>query len=304
MKITGALVYDILTKHFRSRGLKKSSIDRKLIELRRFLGYCSDKALDLKNITPSQIDDYMLYLENYSPGTRATAKALISDLFKTLYQNNLILSNPYLKTDIVVKSESFTKAIFLEYEIVEFLESIDTITVIGVRDRAIFETMYFTGIRIMEVSNLNIDDIDFSLKEIYIRGGKGDKDRIVPLGSLSEEYISLWLKKRKKLLKGKGKALFINRLNNRITTVQIRQAFKKYIKESNLEGRGLTPHSIRHSCATHLLQNGADIRFVQELLGHDSIQTTVGYTKNIIKGLKKLHKTFHPRENELYPDNN
>ncbi len=302
MKITNALVFDILTAHFRSRGLKSNTVTRKLLELRRFINYCSINSLDLREITTYQIDEYMLSLNSFSSGTKSTAKALLNDLFKTLVQSNLILTNPVLKTDIVIKEESGIKSIFSEHEIITFLESIETVTVFGIRDRAVFELMYFTGIRIKEVQELNLEDIDFSLKEVYIREGKGDKDRIVPLGSVAEEYISLWTKKRKRLVKTSEKALFINSNNLRLRTVQIREAFRRYIKLADLEGNELTPHSLRHTCATHLLENGADIRFVQELLGHESIQTTVTYTKNIIKGLKKLHKTYHPRENELYPD--
>lgn len=302
MKITFALVYDILSKQFKSRDLKPNTIERKLLELRRFLRYCDTNNIDLREMSSYQIDLYMLSLNDFSSGTKGTAKALVKDLFRALYSNNLIFTNPFLKTDIVVKDDNNIKSIFTEYEILEFLESIETITIFGIRDRAVFELMYFTGIRIREVQRLNLEDIDFSLKEIYIRESKGDKDRIVPLGSVSEEYINLWIKKRKKLVKPSEKALFINGNNCRFRTVQIREAFRRYIKLSDLEGNGLTPHSLRHTCATHLLENGADIRFVQELLGHESIQTTVGYTKNIVKSIKKLHKTYHPRENELYPE--
>lgn len=183
-----------------------------------------------------------------------------------------------------------------------FLDSIVTKTGFGARDRAIFELMYVTGIRIGEVQNLNIDDIDFSLKEITIREGKGDKDRIVPLGSVAEDYINLWIKRGRKGVKASQRALFINSLEGRLKVGRIRAIFDKYLQLNNLENKGFTPHSIRHSCAIHLLQNGADIRYVQELLGHESIETTAGYTKSMIKSLKKLHKTYHPRENELYPD--
>jgi len=162
--------------------------------------------------------------------------------------------------------------------------------------------MYVTAIRIGEVQNLDIDDIDFSLKEITIRLGKGDKDRIVPLGSVAEDYINQWIFRGRKGVKTHQRALFINRNNERLKASRIRHLFNHYLKLSDLDNRGFTPHSIRHSCATHLLQNGADIRYVQELLGHESIETTVGYTKDMIKSLKKLHKTYHPRENELYPE--
>jgi len=302
MNITTSLLFELLISNFKSRGLKKTTIARKLQELRRFLEYIKEKNIDLRDITSEDVEDYILSLKNFASSTQRAANALVSDLYKVLMRSELILTNPILKTDIFIKEKSGIKKVFTEDEMVSFLDSIGTKTGFGVRDRAIFEVMYVTGMRIGEVQNLDLDDIDFSLKEITIRQGKGDKDRIVPLGSVAEEYINQWIKRGRKGVKTSQKALFINSSNNRLMVGRIRAIFDHYIKLSGLEGKDFTPHSIRHSCATHLLQNGADIRYVQELLGHESIDTTAGYTKSMIKSLKKLHKTYHPRENELYPE--
>lgn len=302
MKITTSLLFDLLTSNFKSRGLKKSTIARKLQELRRFLEYIKENNLDLRSITPNDIEDYILSLNLLASSTQRAANALVSDLYKVLIRSELTLTNPSLKTDILIREKSGIKKVFTEDEMISFLDSIETKTGFGVRDRAIFELMYLTGMRIGEVQNLDLDDIDFSLKEITIRQGKGDKDRIVPLGSVSEEYINQWIIRGRKGVKTSQRALFVNSLNERLLVGRIRAIFDQYIKLSGLDNKGFTPHSIRHSCATHLLENGADIRYVQELLGHESIETTAGYTKNMIKNLKKLHKTYHPRENELYPE--
>ncbi len=302
MKITTSLLYDLLSSYFRSIGLKDNTVARKFQELRRFLEYVESNDFDLRSLNSTDIEDYILSLKKYASSTQRAANALVSDVYKVLARSNLILSNPVLKTDIVIREKSGVKTVFTEEEISSFLDSIETKTGFGVRDRAVFELMYITGIRIGEVQNLDIDDIDFSLKEITIRLGKGDKDRIVPLGTVAEDYINQWIFRGRKGVKTNQRALFVNRNNERLKASRIRHLFNHYLKLSDLDNRGFTPHSIRHSCATHLLQNGADIRYVQELLGHESIETTAGYTKDVIKSLKKLHKTYHPRENELYPE--
>jgi len=302
VKITTSLLYDLLSSYFRSIGLKDNTVARKFQELRRFLEYVESNDFDLRSLNSTDIEDYILSLKKYASSTQRAANALVSDVYKVLARSNLILSNPVLKTDIVIREKSGVKTVFTEEEISSFLDSIETKTGFGVRDRAVFELMYITGIRIGEVQNLDIDDIDFSLKEITIRLGKGDKDRIVPLGTVAEDYINQWIFRGRKGVKTNQRALFVNRNNERLKASRIRHLFNHYLKLSDLDNRGFTPHSIRHSCATHLLQNGADIRYVQELLGHESIETTAGYTKDVIKSLKKLHKTYHPRENELYPE--
>lgn len=301
MILTNSLIFELVTNYLKSRGLKKSTITRKLVELRRLLAYIKDKSMDIRDFTPKDIEEYIISI-NSSYSTKSTAMSLVRDVFNTLMFNQLILTNPINKTDIAISDKAGVKKVFTEDEVLDFLDSIETVTAFGIRDRAMFELMYVTGMRVGEVSNLNIDDIDFSLKEVFIQNGKGDKDRIVPLGSIAEEYITLWIKRGRKGVKVTDKALFLSSRNQRLKADRISGIFRKYLEKCNLDGRGFTPHSLRHSCATHLLQNGADIRYVQELLGHDSIQTTVGYTKDIVKGLKKLHKTYHPRENELYPE--
>ena len=139
---------------------------------------------------------------------------------------------------------------------------------------------------------------------MFIRESKGNKDRIVPLGNVAKNYLELWIKKYRKYFSAKKKndALFLSGKGTRLSKSSIRLLFKKYLKLSGIEKEKATPHSLRHSCATHLLTHGADIRYVQSLLGHESIETTVTYTREIVENLKKMYKSHHPRENELFTE--
>jgi site-specific recombinase XerD len=164
--------------------------------------------------------------------------------------------------------------------------------------------MYLTGLRLGEVVRLEVADVDFSLGQLFIRSGKGRKDRVVPLGHLAAQYLAQWVHTgRKGFIRNEAeKALFLNRGGRKLPSANLRHWFAKYLKAAGITREGLTPHSIRHSCATHLLETGADIRYVAELLGHQSLQTTSDYTRGVAEGLKKMHRMYHPRENELYPE--
>ena len=148
MKITTALLFDLLTSFFKSKGLKQTSINRKLQELKRFLNYIKDNNLDLRNMTSTDIEDYILSINNLATSTQRASNSLVTDLYKLLHRYNLILFNPILKTDIVIREKSGVKKVFTEEEIVSFLDSIETKTGFGLRDRAMFELMYVTGMRI------------------------------------------------------------------------------------------------------------------------------------------------------------
>jgi integrase/recombinase XerD len=286
-----------------SRGLLEETIKRKERELRRYLDQLKK---DIREVKASDIEEYFMKLTSreVSATTRNISLTALKELFYLLYRHEKILVNPFEKTEIYIKEKAGIKVILSEKEVVTFLESIDTATGLGFRDRSLFELMYVTGMRVSEMSDLNVSDIDFSLNEVFIREGKGSKDRVVPLGSIAKMYLESWIKKYRIWFHGKKKveALFLSGKGFRLSRASIRLLFKKYLKLSGVPKEKATPHSLRHSCATHLLTHGADIRYVQSLLGHESIETTVIYTREIVENMKKMYKTHHPRENELFTE--
>ncbi len=167
----------------------------------------------------------------------------------------------------------------------------------GLRDGAILETMYSAGLRVSELVGLCDGDLDFEEQIARVRG-KGRKERISPLGSFAlkaiREYQTVRERHPKEELKGRGAAVFVNRFGNRLTTRSVGRMLEKYIGESQLDGR-TSPHTLRHSFATHLLDRGADIRSVQELLGHKSLVTTQIYTHVSSANLRAVYEKAHPR---------
>ncbi|MCK4543665.1 MAG: tyrosine-type recombinase/integrase [Spirochaetales bacterium] len=294
-------------EHLVNRGLKESTIKRKGQELKRLLRFLESRGKgDPRDVTAGDIEEYFLMLKSsgYSQSTLITAHSTTGDLFYALYRHEMILDNPMELTDIYIKEKAGIRVVLSEEETERLLDSIEARTGFGLRDRALFELMYVSGIRIGETVSLDVQDIDFSLDEVMIRQGKGRKDRIVPLGQVCRKFMWKWIKEaRAWFLKTNihdDGALFLNRMGSRLSAGLVRYRLKHYVNLAGIEKEGVSPHSLRHSCATHLLMNGADIRYVQELLGHDSLETTVVYTRQIIEGLKKVHRMYHPRENELY----
>lgn len=222
-------------------------------------------------------------------------------LFKYLVNRGHLLLNPFLNLEINFEVNKKIRRVMNKNEINYFLDSIDIDSVIKIRDRAIFETLYLTGMRSGELCKLKLCDINFDEKEIIILDGKGGKDRIVPLGYICEKFIRLWLTSARSNFLGTTDKdfVFLGMYGKKLTTSAVNCRFKLYLKESDIKGEYVV-HSLRHSCATHLLENGADLRYVQELLGHSSIETTVQYTNLAIDSLKKIYRKYHPRENNLY----
>lgn len=168
--------------------------------------------------------------------------------------------------------------------------------VMGLRDRAILETLYSAGLRVSELVDLNDGDVDFDQGIVRVRG-KGRKERLAPLGSYALRALKTWLAKRKvadKEPKGRAAPVFVNRLGTRLTSRSVGRMLEKHLKSAGLDNR-TSPHTLRHSFATHLLDRGADIRSVQELLGHKSLVTTQIYTHVSTSNLKAAYEKAHPR---------
>jgi integrase/recombinase XerD len=182
-----------------------------------------------------------------------------------------------------------------ELQVEQFLESIDTKAVHGLRDRAMIELLYASGLRISELANARLENFNFEERIVRVTG-KGNKTRLVPVGRKACEALAVYLSgERPKLIKRRsGSEIFLSERGSKLTTARIWQIVKKYAQLAGLE-KNVYPHLLRHSFATHLLGNGADLRVIQEMLGHTDISTTQVYTHVDQQRLKAVHRQFHPR---------
>jgi len=182
-----------------------------------------------------------------------------------------------------------------ELQVEQFLEKIDTKALHGLRDRAMIELLYASGLRISELANARLEDFNFE-QRIVRATGKGNKTRLVPVGRKACEALAAYLStERPKLVKSRtGSEVFLSERGTKLTTARIWQIVKKHAQRAGLE-KNVYPHLLRHSFATHLLSNGADLRIIQEMLGHADISTTQVYTHVDQQRLKAVHRQFHPR---------
>jgi len=247
------------------------------------------------------IRGYMAVLNDkqYSKATIARKLATLRSFYKFLVKRNHVTSNPVVGIRTPKQEKRLPR--FLEYEEVKrLLETPPCDTWLGARDRAIMETLYSTGIRVSELVAMNLDDIDFLGEVVHIRG-KGKKERICPISSSVLQIIQHYMEFRNKRAQHNsnfdGKVLFVNKHGKRLSTRSVRRKMDKYLKMAGLDP-AISPHTLRHSFATHMLNRGADLRSVQELLGHQSLSTTQIYTHLTTKKLKDVYSAAHPRETD------
>ncbi|MFA5422822.1 MAG: tyrosine recombinase XerC [Phycisphaerae bacterium] len=238
--------------------------------------------------------------KQYSKSTIARKLATLRSFYKFLLKRGSISSNPVTAVRTPKQDKKLPR--FLEYEEVKrLIETPPMNNWLGARDRAIMEVLYSTGIRVSELVALNMDDIDFLGEVIHVRG-KGKKERITPISSSALQIIQHYMEYRNKRAQSNQnfdpKVLFVNKHGKRLSTRSVRRKMDKYLKMAGLDP-AISPHTLRHSFATHMLNNGADLRSVQELLGHQSLSTTQIYTHLTTKKLKDVYDNTHPRENEM-----
>jgi len=238
----------------------------------------------------------------YSPATTARKIATLRSFYKWMQKRGVVSTNPMLLIRTPKQTKRLPKAITVE-QVERLLCSPDNRETLGARDRAILETLYSTGVRVSELVDLNRNDLDHASQTLHIRG-KGKKERIVPLGSHAmaaiRHYLTLlepdprFVELRKRSMVDSAVSLFVNKNGGRLSSRSVRRKLDKYLKQAGLDPT-ISPHTLRHSFATHLLDNGADLRSVQELLGHQSLSTTQIYTHLSSMRLRTAYEEAHPR---------
>jgi integrase/recombinase XerD len=214
--------------------------------------------------------------------------------FRFLAGKGVIRRDP-TETLSLPRIERYLPETLNEMQAEQLLEAIDTTAALGLRDRAMIELFYASGLRISELANARLENLNVEERILRVIG-KGNKTRLVPVGRKACEAITAYLSnERPKLVSRRtGNDIFLSARGTKMTTVRIWQIVKKHAKRSGLEGN-IYPHLLRHSFATHLLGNGADLRIIQEMLGHADISTTQVYTHVDQQRLKAVHRKFHPR---------
>ena len=260
------------------------------LDLEGFLGFLKGMALSLEKVDYLSLRQYLSELKSkeYQPRSLARKLSSLRSFFKFLQREGLLESNPAsaLRTP---KLDRKLPQFLSEGEMASLMESPPLDQISGRRDRAILEVLYSTGIRVSELVGLNREDVDF-ISNIVKVAGKGKKERLVPIGDKALEVLKDYLDTRS----SSNSALFLNRNGERLTTRSILNITNKYIRLTSLRTR-LSPHALRHSFATHLLNRGADLRSVQEFLGHANLSTTQIYTHVTTQRLKDVYEKAHPR---------
>lgn len=287
------------------KGLAQNTVSSYRRDLSLWHAYCIGEGVD---VTSPPTEAFTGFLETLRagrpPATRplaesSVARILVSvrSLYRFLVREGQIPADPTVKVGSPRPTRSLPKAIPVE-DVIALVESPPG-TPLGVRDRAILESLYGAGLRISELVALDVDDLDLDRGSVLVRSGKGDKSRMVPVGREAKGAVARYLSGVRPELAGKassssGGALFLNARGGRLSRQGCWKILKRYARETGVGDR-VSPHTLRHSFATHMLDAGADIRVVQELLGHASLSTTQIYTLVSDQKLREVYLSAHPR---------
>ncbi|MBN1488815.1 MAG: tyrosine recombinase XerC [Phycisphaerae bacterium] len=251
----------------------------------------------LLSVETDDVRTFLAFLkeQEYSKSTTARKLATLRSFYKFCLKRSYLSANPVATIRTPKQEKRLPK--FLELsQVTQLLETPDATTVLGARDRAMLETMYSTGVRVSELVALNIDDVDTLGEALHVRG-KGRKERVTPISKAALDSIRRYLEMRKGNQQSPdhdAEALFVNKHGRRLSTRSVRRKLDKYLLQCGMDP-SISPHTLRHTFATHMLNNGADLRSVQELLGHQSLSTTQVYTQVTTQRLKDAYDEAHPR---------
>lgn len=295
-----------LTKHLKSflyfieleKGLSKNTIDSYSSDIMRLIEFVNNLNIEkYSDINLTHLQDFFneLYEFGLNNSSRARYLSSIREYFKYLIYKKIINDNKTEKLELPKPRRKIPEVLSV-FEINQILDSVDTKSPLEIRDRAMLETLYASGLRVSELIGLKERDILFDEGIVRVFG-KGSKERIVPIGTSAIDYVKKYISDVRFTLKNPTKnteELFLNSRGGKLSRMGIWKIIDKYVKQTNIE-KSVHPHTFRHSFATHLLEGGADLRAVQEMLGHSDISTTQIYTHIDNQFLKEIHRNFHPR---------
>ncbi|MCD6574342.1 tyrosine recombinase XerC [Candidatus Aerophobetes bacterium] len=288
------IVYDFSNYLRQEKGLSLLTVRGYTSDIEDFIKFLEKRKREIKEIDYPVVREYLRTLmgKNRRSSTIARKTSSLRGFFRFLNSRNLLKNFPVLALRCP-KLRRKIPSFLSEEEVQRLLDEIRGDGFSFQRDKAMLELLYATGIRIAELVGLDIDDIDFNAELVKVKG-KRNKERMVPVGKYAIDALKEYLKWREKKISGEIKALFVNKFGERISDRSARERLKIYIRKVGID-KNITPHTLRHSFATHLINRGADLRAVQELLGHERLSTTQIYTHITPSRLKEVYTRAHPR---------
>ena len=281
--------------------LLPNTISSYLRDLKKFIVFLENNNIEnYYELSKEQILDFLqiLHEEKQSESSISRILSTLRSFYKFLVIEGDCRKNPWVQINNPIKLKKILEVLKIE-EVEKFLESIPYSTALEMRDRAMLEILYSCGLRVSEIINLRMQNIDFD-EELLRFIGKGDRERIVPIGEKGLSFLEKYLRTSRYKIKKEYRSdyVFLNRSGRRMTRQGFWKILKKYARRTDLN-KNLYPHIFRHSFATHMLQRGADLRTIQELLGHSSISTTEIYTTLDKEHIKDIYFKYHPRGKKL-----
>lgn len=285
------------------KGASKNTVSNYRRDINRYVDWLAESGItDLRRVTRAHVENYLVFLrESLAQSSASRALIVARGLHKFALAEGMIEANVAAEVTPPKRAQALPETLSV-HDVEALLNAIPTnesATPIDIRDRTLLEMLYGTGARISEVISLSVDDVTgegpTSVRDILLLSGKGDKQRLVPLGSHAVKAVENYLvRARPVLATGASHALFLNTRGRALSRQSAWAAIKTAAQRAHLSTK-ISPHTLRHSFATHLLEGGADVRTVQELLGHSSVTTTQIYTHVTADSLREVWRTAHPR---------
>jgi integrase/recombinase XerD len=308
-----ALWHDAYLESLASRNYSPGTLGGRRDALKLFMAWAAERDLHRAGqITRPILESFQRWLWRYTRpngqrlgwSTQRNRLSILKDFFRWVTRQNVILHNPASELELPRPEKRLPQEV-LSLAAVEKLMAIpDVSDPLGVRDRAMLELFYSTGLRRTELCRLELADLNTDRRTLHVRLGKGKKDRMVPVGQRAILWLERYLKEvRPRLsLDTRTQALFLTGYGDAFNPDVVSRMVSSWLSQAGLKGKGCC-HVLRHTCATHMLENGADIRFIQQLLGHEKLDTTAIYTEVSIKQLQEVHARCHPASRPPEPQN-